>query len=216
MAGGTIQAVIFDLDGVLADTASLHCRAWRRLAGEIGVPFDERVNERLKGIDRMTSLEIILEQAGRPATQAEKARLAERKNGYYRDLIDRLTPDDLLPGALDALADARSAGLNVALASASRNAPMLLRRLDIASRFDYIADPAKAAPKPDPALFLAAARGVGALASTCIGVEDALAGVRAVKAAGMVAVGIGDPAVLGEADHVLPTIADFHIQRYLG
>ena len=215
MAGKAVQAVIFDLDGVLADTATLHCRAWRRLADEIGVPFDERVNERLKGIDRMTSLEIILEQGGRSATQAEKAQLAERKNSYYRDLIGRLTPGDLLPGALDALSAVRAAGLKAALASASRNAPMLLRRLDIASRFDYIADPAKAAPKPDPALFLAAARGVGATASDCIGVEDAVAGVRAIKAAGMVAVGIGDPAVLDQADHVVPTIADFHIQRYL-
>ncbi|WP_242107780.1 beta-phosphoglucomutase [Luteimonas aquatica] len=209
------RALIFDLDGVLTDTAHLHYRAWKRLADEIGVPFDERVNLRLKGVDRATSLEIILERATRGYGDAEKHALAERKNGYYRDAIAGFGRDDLFPGVPALLHAAREAGLRTALASASRNAPALLQRLGIAGDFDAVADPAKARPKPDPGLFLAAAAALGVAPGDCIGIEDAAAGIHAIKAAGMAAIGIGDPADLAEADAVLPAIGALRLEDFV-
>jgi len=206
-------AVIFDLDGVLTDTAMVHFHAWKRLADELGIAFDRSINRRLKGIDRMASLDILLERAGRPFDRHEKAVLAERKNGYYREEIARFTPADLLPGARAVLDALRAAGVRVGLASASRNAPMLLGRLGIADRFDFIADPAQvAAGKPDPAIFLAAAEGLGVPPHACLGIEDAAAGIAAIKAAGMVALGIGDRRELAGADAVLEGLDQFRIE----
>ena len=210
------RALIFDLDGVLTDTADTHYLAWKRLADEIAVPFDRRINERLKGVDRMASLEIVLERAGRAYDDREKRLLAERKNGYYRDAIAGITPDDLFPGVRELLADARRHGLKLGLASASRNAAALLERLDIADRFDCIADAALIQrAKPDPEIFLAAAAGLKVDPALCIGIEDAAAGVRAIHAAGMAAIGIGDAIELGAADAVLPTIADLRLSRFV-
>lgn len=211
-----LHALIFDLDGVLTDTARVHYHAWKRLAEEIGVEFDERINRRLKGVDRLGSLEILLARAPRPYTPAEKAALAERKNGYYRAQIERFDPSRLLPGALAALEAARRAGLKIGLASASRNAPLLLERLGIAERFDFIADPARIARgKPDPEIFLAAAQGLGVAPAACLGVEDAAAGIAAIKAAGMTALGIGDRRELAAADAVLPGLQNFRVEAVL-
>lgn len=210
------RALIFDLDGVMTDTAQTHYLAWKRLADEIAVPFDRRINARLKGVDRMASLEIILERATRAYDDREKRLLAERKNGYYRDAIAGTTPDDLFPGVLELLADARSRGLKLGLASASRNATALLERLEIADRFDCVADAARVQrAKPDPEIFLAAAAGMEVDPALCIGIEDAAAGVRAIHAAGMAAIGIGDAVELGAADAVLPTIADLRLSRFV-
>lgn len=210
------RALIFDLDGVLTDTADTHYLAWKRLADEIAVPFDRRINERLKGVDRMASLEIVLERAGRAYDDREKRLLAERKNGYYRDAIAGITPDDLFPGVRELLTDARRHGLKLGLASASRNAAALLERLDIADRFDCIADAALIQRgKPDPEIFLTAAAGLKVDPAVCIGIEDAAAGVRAIHAAGMAAIGIGDAIELGTADAVLPTIADLRLSRFV-
>jgi alpha,alpha-trehalose phosphorylase len=154
-----VDAVIFDLDGVLTDTAELHFRAWSRLAEEIGVPFDRQTNERLKGVDRMSSLDIILERATRGFPAAEREALAARKNGYFVEMLQTLTPDALLPGALDALRGARERGVRIALASASHNARTIIGRLGIADAFDHVVDPATCGrPKPAPDIFLAAAR----------------------------------------------------------
>ena len=211
-----LRAVIFDLDGVLTDTARVHYRAWKRLADELGIEFDERINRRLKGVDRMASLEILLERAGRRFDDAEKAELAARKNGYYRDQIEHFTPGDLLPGALEAVAAVGAAGLKIGLASASRNAPRLLERLGIADRFDFIADPATVERgKPAPDIFLAAARGLGVEPAACLGIEDAAAGVAAIKAAGMAALGIGGRRELSAADAVLPGLDGFRIETVL-
>jgi alpha,alpha-trehalose phosphorylase len=210
------KAVVFDLDGVLADTAVLHRAAWQRLADEIGVPLDEITAGRMKGVDRRGSLEILLEHAPRSYGEAEKEALAARKNAHYVELIGRLGPQDLLPGARAAVESVRRAGLKTALASASRNAPQLLDRLGIATLFDCVVDAGRIArSKPDPEIFLAAARGLGLAAEECLGVEDAAAGIAALRAAGMTAVGTGRAQELDQADVLLPDIAAFDISRFI-
>lgn len=211
-----LQAVIFDLDGVIADTAVVHDATWRRLAEEAGLPFDAAIGERLKGVDRMGSLEILLERAGRTYSAEEKHALGERKNNYYREQIQRFGPDQLLPGARAAIAAVRAAGLKVGLASASRNAPLLLERLGVAELFDYIVDAAQIQrSKPDPEIFLAAAAGLGVAPAACLGVEDAAAGIASIHAAGMAAVGIGQASALAQADTVLPGLNAFRIEDFV-
>jgi len=206
------KAVIFDLDGVIADTATVHHAAWKKLAGEIGLPFDDAVGERLKGVDRRASLEILLEQSPRPYSEAEKEALAARKNDYYRQQIEHFGPGNLLPGARAAVASVHRAGLKTALASASRNAPLLLERLGIAGLFDYVVDAGRIRhAKPDPEIFLAAAAGLGLAPADCLGVEDAAAGIASIHAAGMAAIGIGQAQALAEADRLLPNVAAFDI-----
>lgn len=210
------RALVFDLDGVLTDTAHTHYHAWKRLADEIGVPFDQQVNERLKGVDRMASLEIILERATRRYSPEEKRALADTKNGYYVQEIERFGPQDLFTGVAEVLDAARAAGLRLGLASASRNAPMLLQKLGIADRFDYIADAGRIVrAKPDPGIFLDVAAALGVPAHLCIGVEDAAAGIDAIHAAGMAAVGVGDARALRHADAVIPRIADFTLRDFV-
>ncbi|MET0718261.1 MAG: beta-phosphoglucomutase [Pseudoxanthomonas sp.] len=210
------HALIFDLDGVLTDTAHSHYRAWKRLADEIGVPFDLRTNERLKGVDRAASLDIILESATATFTIEEKLEMAERKNGYYVAEIGGFGPQDLFPGVGELLDAARAAGIKLGLASASRNAAALLRKLGIEDRFDYIADAALIArAKPDPEIFLTVARELGVAPERCIGVEDAAAGIVAIHAAGMPAIGIGDARVLDQADAVLPAIAALRLEDFV-
>ncbi|WP_343229979.1 beta-phosphoglucomutase [Rhodanobacter sp. DHG33] len=213
-ASHELKAVIFDLDGVLADTAVLHREAWQQLAAEIDAPFDEAIAERMKGVDRMGSLEILLERAPRHYGDAEKAELAARKNARYVELIERLDPRHLLPGARAAVESVRRAGLKTALASASRNAPQLLARLGIAGLFDYVVDAGRIArSKPDPEIFLAAAAGLDLAPADCLGVEDAAAGIASIHAAGMAAIGIGRADALADADVLLPNIAAFDIRR---
>ena len=203
-----LKAVIFDLDGVIADTAVVHHAAWKQLADEIGVPFDDAVGERLKGVDRRASLEIMLEGAARDYSEAEKQDLAARKNDYYRQQIECFGPQHLLPGARAAIESARRAGLKVGLASASRNAPLLLQRLGIAELFDHVVDANRISrSKPDPEIFLAAASALGVAPGECLGVEDAAAGIASIHAAGMAAVGIGHALALAEAEVVLPSVA---------
>lgn len=213
---GRVRAVIFDLDGVLTDTAALHYRAWRRVADEIGVPFDETVNHRLKGVDRATSLDIILERATRAFPADERRRLAKRKDRYFKDLIASFTPAQLFPGARAVLESLRARGIRIALASASQNAPALIERLGITALFDHVVNPAKVtAGKPAPDIFLAAATALGVEPSDCLGVEDAVAGIAAIKAADMFAVGIGEARSLTAADVVVPDIASIGIERFL-
>jgi alpha,alpha-trehalose phosphorylase len=187
-----LEGVIFDLDGVITDTAEHHFRAWQRLAAEISLPFDRELNERLKGVSRMESLEIILENAGRSATLPDRVRLADRKNAYFRELIEGITPADLLPGIGPLLADLRARGVKTAIASMSHNVWDVVRRLGIEPLIDVIVDPATLVKgKPDPEIFFAAAERLGLPFEHCVGIEDARAGVEAIKAARMVAVGVG-------------------------
>jgi len=209
------KAVIFDLDGVLTDTAHYHYLAWKRLAESLQLPFDQAFNEQLKGIDRMGSLELILAQGRRSYTVEEKLALAEQKNQHYQTLIADMTPADLLPGAVAALQRVRAAGLGIALASVSKNAATVLARLGITGHFDYVVDAATIArSKPDPEIFLTAAQALGVAPADCLGVEDAVAGVAAIKAAGMTALGIGHPFVLTQADVVITSLADFNLAAY--
>jgi beta-phosphoglucomutase len=210
------KAVIFDLDGVITDTARFHYQAWKRLADAVGAPFDEDFNEQLKGVDRMGSLELILARAPRTFTDADKRVLADAKNRDYQELVATMTPDDLLPGALRALEEVRAAGLKIGLASVSKNAFTVLDRLGIRDRFDDVVDAAAIAnSKPHPEIFLTAASHLGVAPHDCLGVEDAAAGVASIKDAGMVAVGVGDPRVLARADAVIPSMREFRLADYM-
>jgi len=201
-------AAIFDLDGVLADSAVLHYAAWKRLADDLGIAFDEAANEALKGVDRMGSLRLLIALGDRLASQTEMEAMADTKNAYFVEMIGRATSADLLPGAERLLADARAADLMLAVASASRNAPALLARLGVADRFDFIADAgAVLHPKPAPDIFLACADALGVEPARCIGFEDAAAGIEAIRAAQMFAVGIGDPQALSRAHLIYPSTA---------
>ncbi|EKS1845214.1 beta-phosphoglucomutase [Cronobacter muytjensii] len=188
------DAVIFDLDGVITDTAHLHFVAWRQVAADIGISIDETFNQQLKGISRMGSLERILTFGGKDGqfSAAEKAALAARKNACYVDSLRSLTPQAVLPGIAELLPALREAGIGIGLASVSLNAPAILRALGLADAFDFCADAARLTrSKPDPEIFLAACAGLGVRPERCIGVEDAQAGIDAINACGMIAVGIG-------------------------
>jgi beta-phosphoglucomutase len=212
-----LGGVLFDLDGVIVDTASLHFAAWQRLADSLSLQFDERLNRALKGVDRLGSLERLLGSQAHRYTADEKLRMADLKNSWYVESLESIAAGDLLPGADEALDQVRRSGLKLALVSASRNAMTVLVRLGIVERFDAIVDSSSISNgKPAPDIFLAAARQVGVAPGQCLGIEDAAAGVAGLKAAGMAAIGVGDPVELHEADWVLPDLTRFHLSDYRG
>ena len=212
--GPELRGVVFDLDGVITDTAELHYEAWQELADHLGVPFDRQRNEALKGVDRMRSLQLILEGSGLVLTEAELHELAERKNRRYVELLGRLGPSDVLPGVRELLGELEAAGVAVALGSASRNAPTVLSRLGLAGRFAAVVDPALVfRGKPEPETFERAAHALGLLTDECVGVEDAAAGVEAVVGAGMAAVGVGSEATVGAAHLVVPDASSLTLAR---
>jgi beta-phosphoglucomutase len=209
------KAVIFDLDGVITDTAHYHFLAWQKLAESEGVPFDAAFNEQLKGIDRMGSLDLILAGAARGYTPEQKLALADTKNRHYVELIAAMSADDLLPGAVAALDAVRAAGLKIGLASVSKNAFAVLDYLGIRDRFDDVVDAATLTyGKPHPEIFLTAARHLAVDPADCLGVEDAVAGVASIKGAGMFALGIGNPKILRQADIVIPGLDRFELNNY--
>jgi beta-phosphoglucomutase len=189
----------------LVDSAKAHFAAWRRLADELGIAFSEEDNEALKGVDRMGSLRMILALGARDASGEEMAALAARKNGYYLDAVSKMSAADQLPGAETLVCSARAAGLRCAVASASRNAPLLLKQVGMTTLFEFVAVAGLVARgKPAPDLFLACSDALGAAPVECLAFEDAAAGIEAIVAAGMVAVGIGDPAALRGARVTFP------------
>ncbi|CAM3920273.1 beta-phosphoglucomutase [Cohnella lubricantis] len=197
------EAVIFDLDGVLTDTAEFHYQAWKELADELGIPFDRKINERLKGVDRLTSLKIILERADREYGQEEKEVLMARKNARYQELIGAIRPEHLLPGIPQLLEELRRSGIRMAVASASRNAPAIVGSLGIGGYFGHVVDAgALERGKPDSEVFLKAAEALGVPPKNCIGLEDSAAGLAAIRDANMLAIGIGEPSILEAADYV--------------
>lgn len=188
-----LKALVFDLDGVITDSAELHYQAWKKLAGELNFAFDREQNEALKGVSRMDSLEIILKNNNSTDvyTAEQKEEFAFRKNEYYKELVETLTEKDILPAIKELVLDARAAGLKTAVASVSKNAPRVLERIGLADYFDVVADAAKVKKsKPDPEIFLTCAEQLGIDPRACIGLEDSQAGIEGILSAKMYAVGI--------------------------
>jgi beta-phosphoglucomutase len=199
-----IEACIFDLDGVIVDTAVYHYKAWKRLANQLGFDFTEEQNEHLKGVSRIRSLELILGWGGVTKTDAEKEELATRKNTWYVEMINQMKPDEILPGAKEFLEACKNAGIKTALGSASKNSMTILEKVNIVGLFDVVVDGNKVTKaKPDPEVFLTGARELGVEPGHCVVFEDAIAGVEAALRGGMKAVGVGSVKVLGEADLVI-------------
>lgn len=196
-----INAIIFDLDGVLVSTDELHYRAWKALADRLVVPFDRAQNDRCRGISRMASLDIVLERSEREYSASEKEELAAEKNDNYRAMLAELTPDDALEGVPETLAELRHRGYRLALASVSRNAPLILERTGLGRFLDAVADGnCISRSKPDPEVFLKAAGLLRLPPAECAAMDDALAGVEAGRAAGMLTIGFGDSAKNQAAD----------------
>jgi len=209
-----IQAVIFDLDGVIVDTAHYHFIAWKRLAKELGINFTEQENEQLKGVSRMRSLEIILELGNLRLSQEEMDRLATKKNKWFVDYINAMKPEEIFPGVKEMIQKIRTIGIKIGLASSSKNADTVLTLLNIKDLFDAIVDGTMIThTKPDPEIFLLAAKKLNLTPSHCLVFEDAEAGVEAAIAAGMKCVGVGSPQQLSKADVVVSKTADFDIQK---
>ncbi len=210
----TVKACIFDLDGVIVDTAVYHYKAWKRLANELGFDFTEEDNEKLKGVSRVRSLEIILELGGVQKTEAEKEELATRKNTWYVDMINKMTPDEVLPGAKEFLQTCIDAGIKTALGSASKNSMTILEKTGITHFFNAVIDGNKVSkPKPDPEVFLKGAEELGVQPADCVVFEDAIAGVEAAIAGGMKVVGIGSPQVLNQANLVVSGLDKMSLEK---
>lgn len=206
------RAAIFDLDGVIVDTARYHYQAWKALAHRLGFDFTEKDNERLKGVSRMSSLAILLEIGGLDVPEAERLALAEEKNRIYVGLLTGLTGDSILPGSRELLADLRARSVKTALGSASRNAPFVLEKLGIEGLFDTIVDGKRASrAKPDPQCFLLCAGDLGVGRECCVVFEDAEAGLQAAKRAGMLAIGVGRKDDLPSADLLIARLSTFRV-----
>lgn len=212
------KGFVFDLDGVITDTAKYHYIAWKELASEIGIEIDLKFNEQLKGISRMDSLERILTLGNKndAYTEVEKEALATKKNTHYVQLLQSLTPDNLLPGVKTFLDEAKEKNIPCAIASASKNAPFILDKLGVMQDFDTIVDPATLKKgKPDPEIFIQAALALGIEPAEAVGFEDAQAGIDGIKAAGMYAVGVYSGEELHGADVIVEKLTDLNIDELL-
>lgn len=208
-----MKGAIFDLDGVLVDTAKYHFQAWQRLANFMDIEFTEDDNEHLKGVSRAESLERILAKGNVQKTQAEKEELMNLKNNWYLELVNQMTADEALPGAIHFLTDCKSKGIKIALGSSSRNAPLILDKLGISDMFDAIVDGnVVSESKPDPKVFLTAAEKLGLNPSECIVFEDAISGVQAAKTGGFFCVGIGTKEVLPLADEIAISLGEYSVR----
>lgn len=204
-----VSCCIFDLDGVIVDTAKHHYTAWKRLANELGFDFTEHDNERLKGVSRVESLKIILSIGGVTLDEATFNASLTKKNDWYLDQINKIDDSEILPGVKPFLTALRNSGIKTALGSASKNAVLILERIGLIDYFDAIVDGNKVAnAKPDPEVFLIAAKETGSTPEQCVVFEDAVAGVQAALNAHMKVVGIGEADVLGHANFVMPGFAN--------
>ncbi len=211
-----IRACIFDLDGVIVDTAHYHYLAWRRLAHELGHDLTELENEQLKGVSRLQSLDIVLDLAGVSLNQAHRELLADRKNAWFKEYIERMAPEEIFPGVLPLIRELKQNGIKVGLASSSKNAGTVLRRLGIEGEFDTVVDGSMITrTKPDPEIFLITAARLDVPPSDCLVVEDAEAGVDAAIAAGMKCIGIGSPLQLKRANMVFSKTSDIRLSTVL-
>ncbi len=209
-----IEACLFDLDGVVVDTAKYHFIAWRALAEELGFEFTLEDNERLKGVSRMQSLEILLEIGRLQFNDQEKENMAARKNALYVSYIEKMTPDEILPGVERFLQELRANNIKIALGSASKNAPMILECIGLTAFFDAVIDGNSITEaKPNPEVFLRGAEKLAVKPENCVVFEDAIAGIEAARNANMRCVGIGNPETLGLADLVIPGFEGFNFEK---
>ncbi|MBX4264602.1 beta-phosphoglucomutase [Clostridium estertheticum] len=209
-----IKAIIFDLDGVLVATAKYHYLAWKRLAKELNIEFSIEDNERLKGVSRMNSLDIILDIGGLTLDNDAKIKLADKKNIWYVEYISKLTPADILPGVIDFLESIKINGLKIALGSASRNSMLILKNLKLTDYFDAIIDGTKvSSTKPNPEVFLKGALALNTPPCQCIVFEDAQSGIDAAINAGMYCIGIGSKNILKKANLVLSGFSDMTFDK---
>ncbi len=209
-----IKACIFDLDGVIVDSATYHFLAWQRLAKELNIPFTIEDNERLKGVSRMDSLNIILELGKLSLDDKAKEALAAKKNVWFVEYINTMKPEEIYPGVKDLLIRIKNAGLMTALASSSKNAKTVIKLIEIEKLFDAIVDGTMIVnSKPDPEIFLMAASLLKIPPAECVVFEDAEAGVEAGIRGGMKTVGIGSPKQLGKANLVIPRTGDFNLEQ---
>ncbi len=214
-----IQACIFDLDGVIVDTAKYHYKAWRRLANSLGFDFTEAQNEQLKGVSRMESLEIILSIGKKTLDETTKQELATQKNDWYLEYITAMTPDEILPSVPRFLDELKAKNIRIALGSASKNAVLTLEKVNLLDYFEIIIDGTKTTrSKPDPQVFQLGAKGLGITPENCIVFEDAAKGVTAARSAGMYAIGVGNAHDLAHAHAVIPSFEDInfiHVTKLL-
>ncbi len=211
-----IKAFLFDLDGVIVDTAIYHYQAWKRLANELGFDISEEFNEQLKGVSRMDSLDLILAHGGLSLPEEKKNELAAQKNQWYLELVSRMNSDDILPGVATFFSQVRKAGLKTALGSVSKNAALILDRIGMSNAFDAIIDGTKISKgKPDPEVFTKGAAELEVSPAECVVFEDAVAGVEAGKRGGMFVVGLGSPSVLTQADLVAPSLNALTVEEVL-
>jgi beta-phosphoglucomutase len=210
------NAFLFDLDGVICDTAKYHYLAWKKLADEMGIPFDEDRNEAFKGVSRMRCMELLLEFGNMTASPEEMTRLANKKNDWYVEYLGQFDRSEMLPGALDVLEQCRKRGIKASICSASKNTPLILDRLGIVDYFDAVIDGNKTSrAKPDPEVFLLGAKALGADPSECVIFEDSLAGVQAGNSENIFVVGIGKPENLPGAGIVIPDLAHLNIDTLM-
>lgn len=208
------KAILFDLDGVIVDTAKHHFKAWKALANEMGFEFSEADNERLKGVSRVESLNILLEIGNIEKTEQEKEELASRKNEQYVKAISKMDDSEILPGVTEFLDQLKQENIPFALGSASKNAPTILKQIHLYDDFDAIVDGNSITKaKPDPEVFLKGAETLGVDPQDCVVFEDAQSGIEAGKAAGMYVVGVGDPKVLKGADDYITHMTEMSVER---
>lgn len=204
-----IRGVIFDLDGVIVSTDALHCQAWVETSRRWGIPFTPKDNDLLRGVSRMESVEIICRVGNRALSPDEKAQFAEEKNRRYGELLESLTPSDILPDVLETLEELHRRGLSLAIGSSSRNTQNILRRIGLSTAFDAVADGTMIArSKPDPEVFLLAASLLKLPPEECLVVEDAESGVQAAKAGGCLAVAVGPARDCPLADEKLNSLSE--------
>ena len=209
-----IKACLFDLDGVVVDTAKYHYLAWKKIADDLGFDFSELDNERLKGVSRMESLDILLELGKIKVDLSTKEQLAATKNDLYVSYIQKMTPDEILPGVIKFLDELHNSGILIALGSASKNALSILDKINITQKFDAIIDGNKVSKaKPDPEVFLKGAIELGVEPHKCLVFEDAQAGIDAARNGGMHIIGIGKPENLTNADYVIPGFATMNLDQ---
>lgn len=211
------KCVIFDLDGVIVSTDEYHYQAWKSIADREGIPFDRKVNERLRGVSRMESLEILLEKSDKEYSAEEKNALAEQKNRLYNELLDNLSPKDILPGVLDLLSELKKRDIKAAIGSSSKNTVKILQKIGLDNSFEAIADGNGIKnSKPDPEVFLLAAGLSDVNPKECVVVEDAIAGIDAALAAGSRAVAVGYAADYEKADYAVQDLTALTLSGLLG